>query len=65
MKKFYYYSLLRPVSIGTYPKHGMTSFENFDKRKTFSDGVSAWGILEYNRQLAEKEVNEYDLKEKI
>ena len=64
MKKFYYYSLLRPVSIGTYPKQGMTSFENFDKRKTFPDGTRAWGLLEYNRRLTEKEMHDFDLKEK-
>ena len=57
-----YYSLLRPVGIGTYPKEGMKYFLNFDSRKYIPEiGREAWGILYYDRQLSEKEKADYDL----
>ena len=57
-----YYSTLRPVSIGTYPKKGMVDFENFDKRRYVSAiGREAWGILYYDRELTREEMENYDL----
>ena len=62
MKTYIYYSTLRPVSIGTYPKEGMVSFHNFDKR-TYCPDIEweAWGYLEYDRELTKKEMESYDL----
>lgn len=57
-----YYSILRPVSIGTYPKPGMVGFENYDRRQYVpSIGREAWGWLEYDRELTEREQASYDL----
>lgn len=57
-----YFSTLRPVSIGTYPKEGMVKFENFDKRTYVPDiEREAWGALFYNRELTRKEMESYDL----
>lgn len=57
-----YYSTLRPVSIGTYPKDGMVDFENFDKRRYVKEiDHEAWGILHYDRKLTEEECRSYDL----
>ena len=57
-----YYSTLRPVSIGTYPKEGMVKFKNFDKRTYIPDiEREAWGYLEYDRELTRKEMESYDL----
>ena len=56
-----YFSVHRPVGIGTYPKEGMKEFENFDYRKEVRDGICAWGILYYDRKLTEKEMHDYEL----
>jgi hypothetical protein len=55
-----YYSTLRPVSIGTYPKDGFMYFVNYDDR-TEVDGKMVWAELYYNRDLTEKEMSDYDL----
>lgn len=56
-----YYSIHRPVSIGTYPKQGLVSFENYDNQKQV-DGIgrTAWAELIYNRALTENEIKEYE-----
>lgn len=61
-----YYSLLRPIGIGTYPKEGMLRFKNYDSRKHIQ-GIDheAWGEIWYNRELSEKEIHNYDLKKEI
>ena len=58
-----YYSILRPVGIGTYPKDGMVRFKNYDQR-TFVSEISheAWGEIWYNRELTDKEMHNYDLE---
>lgn len=55
-----YYSILRPVSIGTQPKEGFMGFINCDER-TKVDGKMVWAELYYNRKLTEKEMRDYDL----
>lgn len=67
-----YYSLERPVSLGTYPKskdNPMMAFENFednfrcikmsvvDKDKTFK----AWGYMIFPHPLTDKEIHDYEL----
>lgn len=67
-----YYSLERPVSIGTYPKSSdnkMIAFENFENdnqciKKTIRDNdktFNAWGYLLFEKPLSAKEVNDYEL----
>lgn len=57
-----YYSTLRPVSIGTYPKDGMVKFRNYNKRVPVPEiDREAWGEIYYNRELTEKEAFSYDL----
>lgn len=57
-----YYSILRPVGIGTYPKEGMEAFRNFDQRE-YVDEIKreAWGWLDYSRELTAEEMKSYDL----
>lgn len=63
-KTYKYYSIHRPVSIGTYPKQGLVSFENYDNQKQI-DGIgrTAWAELTYNRALTENEIKEYEFME--
>ena len=55
-----YYASLRPVSIGTQPARGFMDFINYDER-TEVDGRMVWAELYYNRELTEKEMEDYDL----
>ena len=58
-----YYSTQRPVSPGSYPcKNSVVEIHNFDNR-TFCEeiGAEAWGYIEYNCELSEKEAAEYEL----
>ena len=56
-----YFSVMRPVSIGTFPREGVEEIVNFDNR-TYCPEINreAWGYIEY-RELSEKEVSEYEL----
>ena len=57
-----YYSILRPVSIGTYPREGVTEIYNYDTRTYIEDiDRPAWGWIEYNRALTPEEARSYDL----
>lgn len=60
MKK--YYSIMRPVSIGTYPRNGVENIVNFDHRQ-FCPEIQreAWGCIEYSRELSQKEAAGYEL----
>ena len=59
-----YFSIMRPVSIGTYPKDGMQEFKNFRKRKYCPEiGQEAWGVLKYDRELTPEECENYELVE--
>lgn len=61
---FRYYSILRPVSIGTYPKPLLAKIiENYDSGKTFCEEIKreAYGYVEYEEQLDPKEAESYDL----
>lgn len=59
---FKYYSILRPVGIGTYPKDGMTGFRNYDKR-VYVESIDreAWGEIYYSKRLDGKAMFSYDL----
>lgn len=59
-----YYSINRPVSIGTYPKNGnLDRFENYESGLKYIDEINreAWGELIYNHPLTEKEIDNYEL----
>lgn len=60
-----YYSTQRPISIGTYPRDGGESAEiqNFDTRTPVENGAfQAWGWLEYDKPLTDKQVRDYELR---
>lgn len=54
-----YYSIMRPVSIGTHPK-GMEGFINYDTR-TEINGRMVWAELYYSRELTQKELADYEM----
>lgn len=56
-----YYLTMRPPSIGTHPK-GSVNTVAFDRLERF-DEFMAWGYVEYDRPLTEKEVCDYELRE--
>lgn len=57
-----YFSVLRPVSIGTCPKAGLVNFENYERRRYVPEiGREAWGRLWYDRPLTDSEQRSYDL----
>lgn len=57
-----YFSTLRPIGPGTFPKEGMISFQNYGYRMEDNpSGRPAWGYLDYDRQLSMKETFSYDL----
>lgn len=59
-----YYSKMRPVSLGTYPKKGLIAFENFEKRAFVAEiDREAWAVLYYSRILSQKEVTDYEFAE--
>lgn len=56
-----YFTILRPVSIGTFPKEGLVDFENYDNRRYVPEiDHNAWGYLLYNRELSTKEMHAFD-----
>lgn len=57
-----YFSTLRPVGPGTFPKEGMIEFENYNSRLYVpAINRAAWGVLYYNRELTREEMENYDL----
>lgn len=64
-KKYIYYSLRRPLGLGTCPKD-FINIKNYDEKKqVMQNGKMAWGEVIYNRKLTEKEVYDYELLEAI
>jgi len=62
-KRYRYYCLERPAGPGAIPR-GVVVITNFDERKTADEiGRMAWGWVEYERELTEKEIREYELME--
>lgn len=58
-----YYSIMRPVMPGSYPKKtAVQEIKNFDE-KTFCEeiGREAWGYIDYSEELAESEAAAYEL----
>ena len=57
-----YYSTQRPISPGSIPGDGLANIENFGTPH-FVPEISreAWGWAEYNRDLSENEISDYEL----
>lgn len=62
-----YYSILRPVSIGTFPDRiNIERFRNYDYRTRVEEiQYVAWGYFETPDKLTEQECYEYDLVEGV
>lgn len=58
-----YYSIMRPVSIGTFPDNGaILGIANFKNRQMVkSIGRMAWGYINYSKPLTEKQISAYEL----
>lgn len=55
-----YYSIMRPISIGTHSKNGMMDFINYDTR-TEINGRMVWVEVYYNRKLSQKEIEDFEM----
>lgn len=60
MKVYRYYCTHRPPVPGSIPREGLTHIADFDWPQSFN-GIPAHGWAEYNRELTEKEINDYEL----
>lgn len=59
---FRYYSTQRPIGPGTYPRNGVEDIVNFDEKKHVpAIDRSAWGYIDYSRELTEREISGYEL----
>ena len=58
MSRYVYGMRLRPAAPGAMPKDGLVQVDTND---TYSLRRNYWGILRYDRQLTEKECDDYDL----
>lgn len=62
-----YYSIMRPVSLGTYPTQSgnkVLNIENFEERLFVENiGREAHGYIEYEFPLPENLISEYELVE--
>lgn len=60
-----YYSILRPVSIGTFPKpkdNEVLNINNFDNRSYCKEiDKEAWGFIDYEKPLSSDDAERYDL----
>ena len=60
-KIYKYYSTMRYLDIGTFPKDCF-ELKNYETRKQVLPGIIAWGEVTYTRKLTEKELKDYELK---
>ena len=58
-----YYSIMRPIGIGTYPTGArVTNIVNFHERKYVPEiGREAWGYIEFSHTLSKKYQMDYEL----
>ena len=58
-----YYSIMRPIGIGTYPTGArVTNIVNFHERKYVDEiGREAWGYIEFSHTLSKKYQMDYEL----
>lgn len=60
MKVYRYYTRLRPPMPGAIPLNGVTNTATFDWKQSFN-GVGCWGWAEYDHELTQKEIDDYEL----
>ena len=61
---FAYYTKERPPMPGCIPSDGLLEIECFASRCYVPEAqCKAWGIAYYDRQLTEREINDYELQE--
>lgn len=60
-----YYSPMRPISIGTYPKpagNAVIDIHNFDSKQRVAEcPCTVWGWIEYAKPLSAKDMEDYEL----
>lgn len=57
-----YYSIMRPVSIGTFPPDNLKAFMNYKSRKMVPEiGREAWGEIHYTERLKDDVAEMYEL----
>ena len=56
-----YFSVARPIDIGTCPTSGIMDSINYGERTEVKNGLMAWGEIYYNRPLTAQEMREYEL----
>ena len=63
-KTYRYYSLERPISLGTYPKKvNVINIVNYDNKQLSDDiGRLTWGYIEYKEPLTKNDCYEYELE---
>jgi hypothetical protein len=63
-KTYRYYSLQRPVMLGSYPKTAnVININNYDDRVLIDDiGRLAWGYIEYSEPLTKQACYDYELE---
>lgn len=66
MSKFVYryYCQYRPPMPGAIPREGLVNVAEYDYPQSFN-GIRAWGYVEYDRKLTDKEVYSYELAPSI
>ena len=60
MKVYRYYCSYRPPMPGAIPRKGLVRVASYDYKQSIS-GRGAWGFVEYDRELTEKEIVDYEL----
>lgn len=61
MSNHTYYMTQRPPSLGCQPMEGLREMKAYWERTRITDRIMAWGKLIYNRQLTDKEIEDYEL----
>lgn len=66
---FRYYSILRPVSMGTFPEpedNHILQIHNFgEQRFVCGIGRTAWGYIDYEKQLPKAIADQYELMQHV
>lgn len=61
MSNHTYYMTHWPPSFGCHPMEGLREMKAYKERTRITDRIMAWGELTYNRQLTDKEIEDYEL----
>lgn len=57
-----YYSTMRPVMPGSYPKEGVVEIKNFNERTLCKEiDREAWGYIDYKEPLTKEQAEAYEL----